>query len=44
MWVTLPSYVDANSMLAEALDHGTLFRELDKPLTGVCVDGGGDCA
>lgn len=29
---------------AEALDHGTLFRELDKPLTGVCVDGGGDCA
>ena len=29
---------------AEALDRGTLFRELDKPLTGVCVDGGGDCA
>ena len=28
---------------AEALDHGTLFRELDKPLTGVCVSGGGDC-
>ena len=29
----------------EALDHGTLFAELDKPLTGVCVavGGGGDC-
>jgi len=28
---------------AEALDHGTLFKELDKPLTGICVEGGGDC-
>lgn len=27
---------------AEALDRGTLFRELDKPLTGICLDGGGD--
>ena len=27
---------------AEALDRGTLFRELDKPLTGICPDGGGD--
>ena len=27
----------------EALDRGTLFAELDKPLTGVCVSGGGDC-
>ena len=27
---------------AEALDRGTLFRELDKPLTGICFDGGGD--
>ena len=27
---------------AEALDRGTLFMELDKPLTGVC--GGGDPA
>lgn len=27
----------------EALDHGTLFAELDKPLTGVCIPGGGDC-
>ena len=24
---------------AEALDRGTLFRELDKPLTGVCTGG-----
>ena len=28
---------------AEALDRGTLFAELDKPLTGICVEGGGDC-
>ena len=28
---------------AEALSRGTLFAELDKPLTGVCVSGGGDC-
>ena len=27
---------------AEALDRGTLFAELDKPLTGVC--GGGDAS
>ena len=27
---------------AEALDRGTLFKELDKPLTGVC--GGGDAS
>ena len=27
---------------AEALDRGTLFMELDKPLTGVC--GGGDAS
>ncbi|MBR4770431.1 MAG: spore coat associated protein CotJA [Clostridia bacterium] len=24
---------------AEALDRGTLFMELDKPLTGVCTGG-----
>ena len=28
---------------AEALSRGTLFAELDKPLTGVCVSGGGNC-
>ena len=27
---------------AEALDRGTLFRELDKPLTGICLGEGGD--
>ena len=26
---------------AEALDHGTLFKELDKPLTGICGEGRG---
>ena len=29
MWVTLPPYVDANSMLAEALDHGVIYTPGD---------------
>jgi len=29
VWVTLPSYVDANSMLAEALDHGVIYAPGD---------------
>ena len=29
VWVTLPSYVDANSMLAEALDHGVVYAPGD---------------
>jgi Transcriptional regulators containing a DNA-binding HTH domain and an aminotransferase domain (MocR family) and their eukaryotic orthologs len=29
VWVTLPQYVDANSMLAEALDHGVIYAPGD---------------
>ena len=29
VWVTLPSYVDANSMLAEALEHGVIYAPGD---------------
>jgi len=29
VWATLPSYVDANSMLAEALDHGVIYAPGD---------------
>ena len=29
VWVTLPTYVDANSMLAEALDHGVIYAPGD---------------
>lgn len=29
VWVTLPEYVDANSMLAEALDHGVIYAPGD---------------
>lgn len=29
VWVTLPQYVDANSMLAEALDHGVIYTPGD---------------
>ena len=29
VWVTLPPYVDANSMLAEALDHGVIYTPGD---------------
>ena len=29
VWVTLPSYVNANSMLAEALDHGVIYAPGD---------------
>ena len=29
VWVTLPQYVDANSMLAEALDHGLIYAPGD---------------
>ena len=29
VWVTLPPYVDANSMLAEALDHGVIYAPGD---------------
>ena len=29
VWVALPSYVDANSMLAEALDHGVIYAPGD---------------
>ena len=29
VWVTLPAYVDANSMLAEALDHGVIYTPGD---------------
>ena len=29
VWVTLPAYVDANSMLAEALEHGVIYAPGD---------------
>ena len=29
VWATLPEYVDANSMLAEALDHGVIYAPGD---------------
>ena len=29
VWATLPTYVDANSMLAEALDHGVIYAPGD---------------
>ena len=29
VWVTLPEYVDANSMLAEALEHGVIYAPGD---------------
>ena len=29
VWVTLPQYVDAKSMLAEALDHGVIYTPGD---------------
>ena len=29
VWVTLPTYVDANSMLAEALEHGVIYAPGD---------------
>ena len=40
--LAVPSAGPAPYTPAEALDRGTLFKELDKPLTGVC--GGGDAS